>query len=189
MKNVVYIHGAFSSSLSFSFISSKLPKHNAVLTNYAVETPVDGIVGEILDSIKHYEDVHIVSHSFGGIVAMLLSRHHPGVKSITTISTPFGGSAAATAMKWITPHELFKTIASSSPVLQSIKQMPIGFKMKSVVTTVGNNPLMYEPNDGVVSIKSQTALKHVEQIRLPLNHFEVLMSDETVDIVKSVIFD
>jgi hypothetical protein len=51
------------------------------------------------------------------------------------------------------------------------------------VTTRGASPWIQEPNDGVVTIESQQYRQDFELVELPLNHYEVVISNSVVDIV------
>ena len=51
-------------------------------------------------------------------------------------------------------------------------------------TTAGKSPWVVEENDGVVTLKSMKYLPDMELIELPLNHYEVVISDKTVNLIK-----
>jgi hypothetical protein len=68
-------------------------------------------------------------------------------------------------------------------------QSDAGCPTLSLVTVKGDNPMINEDNDGVVSVKSQTAWSAPEYISVPYNHFEVLLADETITIIKEFLFD
>jgi hypothetical protein len=54
----------------------------------------------------------------------------------------------------------------------------------NVVTVKGQSPFMTEPNDGVVSIASQRHHADMELVELEYNHYEVVLSDAVVSIIK-----
>jgi pimeloyl-ACP methyl ester carboxylesterase len=189
MKKVVYIHGAFSSGVSFQRIMEALPKHEMITPQYDVKQSLGDIIDAVNDLIIELDsDVHIVSHSLGGIVGVGVAHINDRVKSVLTMSTPFGGSRLANTLRWFNTHELYRSLASNNPILTAISRKPLECDLKSIITTVGNNPMMFEKNDGVVSLKSQTALQYGEKVAIPLNHFEVLLSNETVNLVKNFTF-
>jgi hypothetical protein len=43
---------------------------------------------------------------------------------------------------------------------------------------------MHEPNDGVVTIASQKHHEDMELVEVDYNHYEVVLSDVVVDIIK-----
>jgi lipoate-protein ligase A len=53
-----------------------------------------------------------------------------------------------------------------------------------VVTIKGQSPFMHEPNDGVVTIASMKHHIDMELVEVDYNHYEVVLSDKIVDIVK-----
>jgi hypothetical protein len=63
------------------------------------------------------------------------------------------------------------------------KRLPAPPCWTQVVTTRGASPWIQEPNDGVVTIESQQYRTDFELVELPLNHYEVVISNAVVDIV------
>jgi hypothetical protein len=63
------------------------------------------------------------------------------------------------------------------------KRLPAPVNWTQVVTTRGASPWIQEPNDGVVTIESQQYRQDFELVELPLNHYEVVISNAVVDIV------
>jgi hypothetical protein len=56
----------------------------------------------------------------------------------------------------------------------------------NVVTTTGTSPWINQPNDGVVTIASQTYLeKSMDIQKIKNNHYEVVISPEVVDIIRN----
>jgi len=55
-------------------------------------------------------------------------------------------------------------------------------------TTSGGTPLMYEANDGVVSVASQICLKGPDYHWVDLSHFEVLIADPVTDLAHDFLF-
>lgn len=188
MRKILYIHGAFSSGLSFQRIQEKLPKHEAIFASYTVDQSISTIVSNVGALVANEEEFDIIAHSMGGLVGVALAQQNTKVRSVITLSTPFGGSKVADMLKWFSGHELYQTLNGQSAVLRGLQSKPLHCKHRCVITTVGNNPMMYEPNDGVVSLKSQLAVPHAEQIQVPLNHFEVLLSNTTVKLIKEFTF-
>jgi len=52
----------------------------------------------------------------------------------------------------------------------------------------GGTPLMHEPNDGVVSVASQTCLKGPDYHRVDFNHFEVLLAGPVIYLARDCLF-
>lgn len=188
MKNIVYIHGAFSSGTSFQRIKEAMPEHHAWFPQYDVSQPLDDIIQAVDDIVSNIgSDVHIVSHSLGGVVGVGVAHLNPAVRSVLTMSSPFGGSRIANTLKWFNSHQLYRTLTSSNQILHAIKK-PLAVPLRSIITTVGNNPMMFEKNDGVVSLKSQNTLPYGEKFSVPLNHFEVLLSNISNDLIRDFTF-
>jgi hypothetical protein len=54
----------------------------------------------------------------------------------------------------------------------------------NIVTVKGQSPFMHEPNDGVVTIASQKHHDDMELVEVEYNHYEVVLSDAVIDIIK-----
>lgn len=195
MRTVIYIHGAFASGLSFQRIKENLPKHVSHTPEYAVDQPMEEVIAKIDQLVNEIgDDVHLVAHSLGGIAATAVAQRNSLVKSVLTMSTPFGGSRIADSLRWFSAHELYQTLNSNSLLLRDIQRTAVPCRMHSIITTVGNNPMMYEANDGVVSLKSQLALPktvnntEVQKTKVALNHFEVLLSNTSIKLIKEFTF-
>lgn len=190
MKTILYIHGAFATSSSFNRIRENLPDHEAILLEYNVGENIGNVIADCLAKIEEQDKpVSIVAHSLGGVLASHVALKSKLVDKVITMSTPFGGSKAADMMKWFNPHPMFETICSSSSLLRNLHNSQAGCPTRSLVTTEGQNPMINEANDGVVSVKSQTAWLAPEYIKVPYNHFEVLLVDETITKIKEFLFD
>ena len=190
-KNILYIHGANMSPVSFTFIQTAMGSHNAVAPEYSVEKPVETNLKRIARlARKEFEDepFDIISHSLGGIIAILLLRTRLHIGRIVTLSTPLGGSEAAASLRYMYPrYQLYKDIAPSSDIIKKANNQKLKVPVLSVITTGGNCsiPFMKEDNDSVVTVASQTVSDNPDFYYVDLNHFEVLLSEEVTDKIKS----
>lgn len=184
---IVYVHGANATPTSFTFIKSKIDKHQAIDFKYNANDPLEDSICRLIDIIP--QQCAIVSHSLGGILAVAASQHLPAqIISVITISAPFGGSEAATRMSWLFPFNTFvHNISTQNPTLREIVTAGIAVPTLNIITTEGQS--MFEPkaNDGVVTFDSQTTLKGGIQIQVPLNHFEVLLDERVAQIINNFI--
>lgn len=191
MNNIVYIHGANSSARSFRYFQKCLPEHEYLNIEYTVDTPLKSNIAEIQDLIQDRfsdENVSIVGHSLGGVIAIALHNTLETLDRTITISAPFGGSKIVEYFRWICPrYQMFEDIKTTSPIIREIKQTPINKPVLSLVTTGGGNPLLGEANDGTVTVRSQKAIRGLNYINYDLNHFEVLLSNRVVDEIENFI--
>ena len=100
------------------------------------------------------------------------------------MGSPFGGSFAASVMRWFIPSQLMKDIAQQSPVMVDIQHNTPNVPILSFVTD-SNLTVMGERTDGVVTVKSQKALKGPTYVTVPVNHFEVLLSPYVAAKIKT----
>ncbi len=189
-KNILYIHGANMSPVSFTLIQTTIGSHNAVAPVYSIEKPLDKNIQRITRLARkefREEPFDIVSHSLGGIIAILLLRTRLNIGRIVTISTPLGGSEAAASLRYMYPrYQLYKDIDPNSDIIKKANNQKLKVPVLSVITTGGNSttPFMKEDNDTVVTVSSQTASDNPEFYYIDLNHFEVLLSVEVADKIK-----
>ncbi len=161
-----------------------LPQHEFHAVGYNSHRPLafaaDHVKRKLVD-----EPTVLVGHSMGGILAAGLAHELPEqVRAVITISTPFGGSRAAAFCRWL-PHfpPVLTDVSPSSGILQRLRLMKLGMPSLSIVTNGGALPTTVEPNDSIVTVSSQMATPCAKKVKLPFNHFEVLMVEKTVETV------
>lgn len=183
-KPVIYIHGAFSTKQSFNWIVEKLPKHQIHFIEYDAKDSIKTVAKRVNELVNELGGADIVAHSLGGLVAILAALDNSKIGRVITISAPLGGSDVAGTLAWLSPHELYQSLNKMGPVIRKIHSSNISFPLCSIITTSGGSPMISGPNDGVVSVQSQKALAGTRQIEVDLNHFEVLMNDNVVSLIK-----
>ena len=182
------------SPVSFTVIQKILGRHKALAPTYSVEDPLENNIKKIARlARKDFGDrrFHIVAHSLGGIIALLLLKKKLNIGKVVTISTPFGGSEAASYLRYMYPaYQLFKDISPSSEMIKKAGDIELTVPVLSIVSTGGESktPFLNGENDTIVTVSSQTASNHLEYYYVDLNHFEVLMSEEVANKIKSFLF-
>lgn len=186
---IVYIHGANASSTTFNYIRNYI-KCDDILVDYDSQNTFDYNLKNITEQLRDHSDLFFVAHSLGGIYSLHLYEQFPAlVKGAITISTPYGGSEVADIAKYILPYNnLLRNVSTNSWPISHGKTIEPKCPWTAIVTTKGNSAWLRGKNDGVVSIDSMTVRKDFELIELPLNHYEVVLSPITVDIIKNKIF-
>lgn len=183
---IAYVHGLNQSHFSFNYLRAALPEHEAVLVNYQSHQPLRDSIDEVRKQLPKKGEFCLVGHSLGGIISVLMAaEHHDRVKALATISSPFGGSKAATALRWIPGHpKIIEDITPTSGKIELISQLRLDVPTLVMVSTAGQLPTSPEPNDGIVTISSQKALKFGRKVEIKANHFEVLMHERTASLLK-----
>lgn len=177
-----FIHGAASSPLSFNWLKTQLRPHEAVDISYDNITPLVDTISYIRTEVAKCDvPPIIIGHSLGGVIAASVAQVSP-VAKIATLGTPFGGSFAASVMRWFMPTQLMRDISQQSPILASLKNDPPRVPILSFVTDSGLS-VLGERTDGVVTVRSQMALDGPTYITVPINHFEVLLEP---DVAKQI---
>ncbi len=189
-ETVWYIHGANSTSRSFAWMKERMPEHEMIDVEYDHTCSL----GDTLDHLRtaaqrigrHFS---IISHSIGGVLAIGVANTHPDlVDRVVTMATPFRGCRAATLLRWVAPCPLFDDIHPYSPFIREQRLSSPRIPVLSIVTTAGGTTVMSEPNDGVVTLKSQTELVGPIYRSVAVNHFEVLLDEEAAMLTRDFIF-
>jgi predicted alpha/beta hydrolase family esterase len=185
---IVYIHGASATAESFTHIRQYVRDYfdePDIMLEYKSQDGFDHNLKNMKGQLDEADRLFFVSHSLGGIYSLYLANYykettHGGV----SLATPYGGSKEADFARYFLPfNRLMKDVGTMSEPIVESKDLPAPPNWTQVVTTVGQSPWIAEPNDGVVTIKSMRARKDFELIEIPLNHYEVVLSDRVVSII------
>ena len=185
---IVYIHGASATAESFThirhYVRDVFDEPEMVL-EYKSDHGFDNNLLNMKGELDDEERLFFISHSLGGIYSLYLADYykettHGGV----SLSTPYGGSKEADFARYFLPfNQLMKDSgAIHGPIVKS-RKIPAPPNWTQIVTTAGQSPWIYQPNDGVVTLESMRYRKDFELIEMPLNHYEVVISDKVVEII------
>lgn len=180
MKHIYAIHGAFSSPLIFNHLIQRLGSdYSWEFLDYHNET--FGI-RDVIKNAKLSQSCHIIGHSMGGLIALGLMNNDL-VQTVTTIACPLGGIEINSMQRWYSRSSFVNDISSSGDFIKSIKNSLVSKKVQHLISTCGFNPWMYEPNDGVITIKSQRAYTLGNTHNIAANHVEIMLSEDTVKLL------
>ena len=181
---LVYIHGASATSESFNYIRSKLGK--GIDINYDSRNGFENNLNEMLAQLSGVEDIAFIAHSLGGVYSLHLANAIPDqVVGAVTLSTPYGGAEVAEVVKFFLPFSrLMRDIGPSSWAMKQADMIKIQHPWTNIVTVKGQSPFMHEHNDGVVTIASMKRHTDMELIEVDYNHYEVVLAEPVVKIIK-----
>jgi len=181
---LVYIHGASATSESFNYIRSKIG--DGISINYDSRSGFENNLADMKEQLSKVKDGFFIAHSLGGIYALHLANAIPKqVLGAVTLSTPYGGAEVADFAKFFLPFSrLMRDIGPSSWAMKQADKIKIQHPWTNVVTVKGQSPFMVEANDGVVTIASMKHHANMELVEVDYNHYEVVLSDKIVDIIK-----
>jgi pimeloyl-ACP methyl ester carboxylesterase len=181
---LVYIHGANATSESFNYIRDKLGK--GIDINYDSRNGFENNLKDMLAELNNVKKIAFIAHSLGGIYALHIANTIPKqVLGAVTLSTLYGGAEVADYAQYFLPFSrLMRDIGPSSWVMKQADKIKIQHPWTNIVTVKGQSPFMHEPNDGVVTIASQKHHEDMELLEIDYNHYEVVLSDRVVNIIK-----
>jgi pimeloyl-ACP methyl ester carboxylesterase len=182
--NLVYIHGASATSESFNYIRDKLGI--GIDINYDSRNGFENNLNEMIEQLKGVKDIVFVAHSLGGIYSLHIANTLPKqVLGAVTLSTPYGGAEVADFAKFFLPFSrLMRDIGPSSWAFKQADKIKIQHPWTNIVTVKGQSPFLLDHNDGVVTIASQKHHGDMELVEVDYNHYEVVLSDEVVEIIQ-----
>jgi pimeloyl-ACP methyl ester carboxylesterase len=182
--NLVYIHGASATSESFTYIRSKLGK--GIIVNYDSRNGFENNLADIREQLRDVQNIAFVAHSLGGIYSLHLANAMPDqVLGAVTLSTPYGGAKVAEFAQFFLPFSrLMRDIGPSSWAMKQADRIKIQHPWTNIVTVQGHSPFMLDANDGVVTIASQKFHANMELVEVDLNHYEVVLSEQVVALIK-----
>lgn len=189
--NLVYIHGASATGDSFNFIRSHIKHPNETIIEYDSQQGFANNLKDMQELLQDKNDMVFICHSLGGIYALHLANTFPDqTRGAITISTPYGGAESADYVKYFLPFSrLLRDIGPNSWPIKQANEIAIGCPWKNIVTTRGDSPWMVHPNDGVVTQDSMRYRKDMDLEDLYINHYEVVMSPKTVDIIQNFLYN
>jgi pimeloyl-ACP methyl ester carboxylesterase len=181
---LVYIHGASATSESFNYIRSKLG--DGIDIEYDSRNGFENNLTLMKMQLEDVDNIAFIAHSLGGIYSLHLANAMPEqVKGAVTLSTPYGGAEVADFAKYFLPFSrLMRDIGPRSWAMKQADKIKIQHPWTNVVTVKGQSPFMVEPNDGVVTIASMKHHADMELVEVDYNHYEVVLSDKIVDIIR-----
>jgi hypothetical protein len=119
----------------------------------------------------------------------MAAEHVDRVDHLVTVSAPFGGSKAATAIRWLPGHpKVMHDITPTASKIEQISRLKLKTPTLCIISTGGSLPITNEPNDSIVTVASQKALPFGKKVEIKANHFEVLMHEKVVQLIDSFIF-
>jgi pimeloyl-ACP methyl ester carboxylesterase len=182
---IIYIHGASATGESFTHIREHVGGADKVL-EYSSANGFYNNLETMKEEIESVDRLFFVAHSLGGIYALHLAEHYRNrVQGGVTLSTPYGGCVQADYAQYFLPFSrLMRDVGTMSKPMTDSTKIPAPRNWTNIVTTVGDSPWIHEPNDGVVTIESMRSKTDMELIEIKLNHYEVVISNRVVELIK-----
>ena len=181
---IIAIHGAWSSSISFNHLRSQIKGSWAALDYDHASEGMWDIIQRSNEMISRPSIV--IGHSLGGIAA-LHTHDNPWVKGIITLASPLAGLDLNLLQIYLSRSKLITQIASDTHLIRDMKRREYHKPVLHLVANHGFNPFIYEDSDGVLPRKVQTGW-HCGPIKtVEANHYEILQHPETVELIRDFI--
>jgi len=194
---LIIIPGAYSSRTSWVYFESDIPESiEKIFLAYNPENPLEEIIKNFektIDSLN--EDVILVGHSLGGIIALNLAHRCKNIKKVITIAAPYGGILISRWMVYIsmflTPFNnlWMNTHPENKLITHLYNKNP---KIPALIYTVEtqNSTMWLEPSDGIVTVSSQKALGTASNItykNIYGTHADAMLSPEFIADINMIL--
>lgn len=177
-----YVHGSGGSAHSFRWLRQQLPLQNAKFFSYQVDETTESCIDRLQAALLlEHEPVTLIGHSLGGIISLACAERF-NVMRLITMCAPFAGLKHAHLAALFSTAPLFRDMREYSRLLINLRAAKKTKPHLAIVASHGL-PHINEPNDGVVTMASQTALPGQVYTSFPVNHFEVLLSPEVASTI------
>jgi len=181
--NVIWLHGANQTSLSFKYLQTKTQFSKEIMVNYSSMDRFYDNLDMITEQCQNRGPHFVIGHSMGGLYALHLTKYLRVVGGVS-ISTPFRGSSTADWAKYVVPsYPLFRDIGRKSDPIKKAHEIELDIPWTQIVSTTGSVPYHNGPNDGVVTLASMTHRTDMELVEVAHTHYETMCSDQVAEIV------
>ena len=180
--DIIAIHGAWSSSISFNHLRSQIQGSWVVVDYDHASEGMWDIIQRSNDMITRPSIV--IGHSLGGIAALHL-HDNPLVSGIITLASPLAGLELNLLQIYLSRSKLITQIANDTHLIRDMKKRDYAKPVLHLVANYGFNPFIYGDSDGVLPKKVQTGWSCGKLVPIHTNHYEILQHQETIDNIKS----
>jgi alpha/beta superfamily hydrolase len=165
-----------------------LPDQKRIVIDYDSHQSLELSLAQVIRQLPKTGELSLVGHSLGGLIATLIA-HERELNELVVISAPIAGSRAARIAKWIPGSPaIMRDITPTSPRIVQACTTKISVPTLSICSMTGHLAAEKEPNDGIVTIASQKALPFGRKAEVKANHFEILMHERTVELIRKHLF-
>ena len=183
--NVIWIHGANQTSLSFQYLRQQTNFRKEIFVNYSSMNKFSDNLEMITEEVQGRGPHFVIGHSLGGLYALHLTQYIRVLGGVS-ISTPFAGSSTADWAKYIVPsYPLFRDIGRKADPVRQAQEIKLDVPWTQIVSTAGQVPYHGGPNDGVVTFESMRSRNDMEQIEVNHTHYETMCSDSVAEVILS----
>jgi len=191
------IPGAYSSPITWAYFKKEMPEEiEKIYLDYNPELPIEDIVKSFEKKLKDVEDdIILVGHSLGGILALSLAQRCKKISKVVTVATPFGGIFISRWMIWpswfFTPlNSLWRNTHPDNKMLKRIRNREPRVPATCFVVETKNSTMWFEPSDGVVTVHSQSVLedkKNINHKKIYCTHADSILHQDVIDCIKALL--
>ena len=186
MVSIWYVLGAGASARSFAWLKTQLPPHVPRFYEYRPQAGLTAGIAGLRTAMADAPGL-VIGHSLGGLIGAGVVEQ-PDCRGLVSLSAPFGGLSMAWFLALLREDQMLRDLSPFNPLLRHLCQgvLASGKPFLPIVATSGLNFLPGD-NDGVVSVKSQTAIEGVTYHSIAVNHFETLLAGEVATLVSDFV--
>jgi pimeloyl-ACP methyl ester carboxylesterase len=207
---LILVHGMTDSPLRWQALLKKLNHegYQVLRFHYPTGMPLDSdaqVLAKMLERVMARtpnQRMIIIAHSMGGLVSRRAIQYLAADKKAASldyffsVATPWGGHQLATLGASQSPIvvPVWRDLAMNSPFLKQLyaQRLPTEINFDLFYATAGGREIFNEPNDGVVTVKSQLDerakqdAKHIYAINSA--HVAALLNADTIKAFNAALF-
>jgi pimeloyl-ACP methyl ester carboxylesterase len=194
---LVLIPGAYSSPIMWMYFKAEMPKDiESIYLDYNPELSLEDILHSFEKKLNGItDDITVVGHSLGGILAVLLAGRCKQIKKVITIAAPFGGILISRWMAYvslmITPfNKLWNNTHPDNKLLRQLRDNELPAPVLVYLVETQNSTMWFEPSDGVVTLYSQKALgdkKDITYKKVYCTHADGMMHPDIISDINAML--
>lgn len=194
---LIIIPGAYSSHISWCYFEQEMPDDiERIFLDYNPENPLEDIIKSFTEILSKIDDnLIVVGHSLGGIIALNLSNQCSNIKKVITNASPFGGILISRWMVYvsliITPfNNIWSNTHADNSFLTCLRNKNPKVETKVFIVETQNSTMWWEPSDGIVTVASQKALgkqANIEYKFISGTHADAMLHPDFISYVAKII--
>lgn len=196
MKNLIFIHGAWSTFTSFTHIISELNRYGHKSNCLIQSISYDAHKTKLAEVVEHtrviiqksHYNVILIGHSLGGLVALAASNEDK-CEGVVTLAAPLSGISIPILYRGFLYDRapILREVAPDSSFIRDLHEKSYSIPIDVLITTKGFNPAITQPSDGIVTIESQKRwIPSTAAYRsIDCNHYEILQRPEVVQTIRN----
>jgi pimeloyl-ACP methyl ester carboxylesterase len=194
---ILFIPGAYSTGTSFSYIKTFLLESEFQFYTFEydlVNNPryqiEDDLKKELISLRERHDKICVIGHSYGGALARSVAISDSKLMDcLVTIASPHGGIDWPPMMEFVVPNYFIRNTSKQSYGIYGMQSAKLDVPHFNIIAASGKDLFFNHStdNDTVVDVQLQTVMDCASFLKMPLNHFEVLLDSTVAQTIQNFV--